>query len=97
MLVGASATTHYWFPGHLARSSLGNPEEIIVSAQNCDDTPAVKQGNVTEFLVSQIGDRSWRPLLENGPPEYANVGRAHEDGLHRPRPDWAGRDGGGRV
>ena len=81
VLVGASTTTHYWFPGHLARSSLGNPEEIIVSAQNCDDTPAVKQGNVTEFLVSQNGGRSWRPLLENGPPEYANVGRAHEDGV----------------
>eukprot|EP01047_Picozoa_sp_COSAG01_P059360 COSAG01_NODE_7114_length_3344_cov_4.114946_3_plen_459_part_00 len=92
VLVGASATTHYWFPAHLSRSSLSNPDEIIVTAQNRGDSAVPTQGNITEFLVSKNAGRSWQHLLQNGPPQYAKVGRAHEQGAFI-GPDQTGHEG----
>jgi sialidase-1 len=92
VLVGSSSATHYWFPAHLARSSLSNPEEIIVTAQNRGDSAAVVQGNITEFLISKDAGKSWGHLRQNGPPEYAAVGRAHEQGAFI-GPDQTGQDG----
>ena len=91
LAIAHSSTTHYWFPGHLARSSLSNPEEVIVTASNKADTPAVTQGNITEYLISRNAGRSWEHLLQNGPPEYANAGRAHEPGIFI-GPDQTGQD-----
>lgn len=92
VLVGSSSTTHYWFPAHLARSSLSNPQELVVTAQNRGDAATVAAGNITEFLISKNGGQSWSHLLQDGPPEYAHAGRAHEQGT-LVGPDQTGQDG----
>ena len=80
------------FPAHLARSSLKRPEELIVTAQNRGDAATVVSGNITEFLLSPDGGRSWKHLMQDGPPERAAPGRAHEQGAFI-GPDETGRDG----
>ena len=40
-------------------------------------------GNITEFLLSPDGGRSWKHLLKDGPPERAAPGRAHEQGAFK--------------
>jgi hypothetical protein len=48
--------------------------------------------NITDFLVSKNGGQSWSHLLQDGPPEYAHTGRAHEHGAFVGRAQ-TGQDG----
>ena len=63
-----------------------------MTAQNRGDSGATANGNITEFLKSVDGGRSWQHLMQDGPPEFAAVGRAHEQGAFV-GPDQTGKEG----
>lgn len=49
-------------------------------------------GNITEFLTSPDGGRSWKHLMQDGPPAVAAPGRAHEQGAFV-GPEQTGHEG----
>jgi 2,5-diketo-D-gluconate reductase A len=75
VLAGESSTEHFWFPNQLTALT---QDSLALVIQDCGDT-ATPTGNVSDWLVSTSGGRSWSHALENGPPSTGT--RPHESWL----------------